>query len=290
MNKPMVVLASLLMLGTGVLAQDKVVPPPTRGQPGVQRPAKMVTRPNAANAQAERGAMASSQARNQIEGMSMFLEADVNKDGIIDDAEAKAAEAKFIELFYQRVKEHNAQMIRRFDKNGDGVLDEQEKTVMRETLEKFSKTLRTKVENLNEAFRRIDKDGSGLIKAEELQRFIVEQQKQALPAAFKPFDKNGDGKLEGEELTAAVAGIIKKCDRNNDGQLDLQELRLLWRDGIEHSKELRTEQNRKPQEEQWKKRFDLNGDGVLDEQEKARMTEELRKLGNKRPMAPPLPE
>ena len=294
MNKWMVVFAMLLMAGGGVFAQegkDIQVPSAQVGVPrGGKLPRPAAPRPGMEAGVAERGAMAMNVGRNQLEGMSMFLEADVNKDGIIDEAEAKAAETKFLALFHQRVKDHNAQMIRRFDKNGDGILDDQEKAVMKETMDKFSTTLHAKSENFNEVFRRFDKNGDGQVSAEELQGVMEEIQKQALPVLFKEFDKNGDGKLEGEELAAARTAMLKKYDRNNDGQLDLPELRPLWREVSDRNKALRTEQARKTMEDQKKKRFDLNGDGVLDEQEKARAAEEMRKPGAKGLMAPPQPE
>ncbi len=278
MKKNLMIFASLLMAGAGFAQDSEAQPQPvSHGLFGAQRPGKPTppTRPNATGVAgqtkgmrpgeaAERGAQALNTARNQIEGMSMFLESDANKDGIIDEAEAKTAEAKFIELLHQRIKEHNEQMVRRFDKNGDGTLDEQEKAVMRETLEKYRSTLRTKTDNLNELYRRIDKNGNGQISPEELQGFIAGLQKQALPVFFKSFDKNNDGKLEGEELAAALAAMMKKYDHNNDGQLDLQELRPLWREVAERNKELRTE--------------------------KARPAEEPRKAGGKRTLAPPQPE
>lgn len=303
-KRMMMVFASALMMGAGVSAQEGDAQTSVHVQAGTQRPTKAsglrtggapgqgkaMARPGTEANPAERGAMGMNMGRNQMEGMSMFLEADANKDGVIDEAEAKAAEAKFIALFHQRIKDHNAQIIQRFDKNGDGVLDDQEKAVMKEAMEKLSTTLRTKTENFNEVYRRLDKDGSGQISPEEFQGFMAELQKQALPVLFKEFDKNGDGKLEGDELPAAQAAMMKKYNLNHDDQLSLLELRPLWRDATEHGKALRTEQTRKNVEDQMKKRFDLNGDGMLDEQEKARAADELRKIRGKGVMAPPQPE
>jgi Ca2+-binding EF-hand superfamily protein len=92
--------------------------------------------------------------------------------------------------------ERHAEMLKRFDKNGDGKLDETEKTAAKE----YNRTQQTE---------------GGKKAGERLRKKAVAK-----------YDKNGDGKLDQAEKEAARAEIvndpkvIKRHDKNGDGKLD----------------------------------------------------------------------
>jgi len=155
------------------------------------------------------------------------------------------------------MEKRRQELLARFDKNGDGKLDDEEKAVMRATLKKEKEA---------------GPHGSGDIGSmgggesagpTGVDRFALEM--------IKRFDKDGDGKLDAAELAEALkarggfgaAGpggpggqfreqMMKMFDKNGDGVLDENERAEMIK--------FRDEQI---------KRFDKNGDGVLDAEERA---------------------
>jgi len=157
-----------------------------------------------------------------------------------------------------QLEKRRQEMLARFDANGDGVLDDQEKAVMRATLKK---------EKEEKAAAKVSGSGDiGSLSAGEspaapvVDRFVLE--------IIKRFDKDGDGKLDATELAAFLksrmtpgasaqvaamrAQMMKMFDKNGDGVLDAEERAEM--------EKFRDEQI---------KRFDKNGDGVLDAEERA---------------------
>jgi Ca2+-binding EF-hand superfamily protein len=155
-----------------------------------------------------------------------------------------------------QLEKRRQEMLARFDANGDGVLDDQEKAVMRATLKKEK-----------EAAKVSGSGDVGSLSAGEapaapgVDRFVLE--------IIKRFDKDGDGKLDATELAAFLksrgsyaaggqqagamrAQMMKMFDKNGDGVLDAEERAEM--------EKFRDEQI---------KRFDKNGDGVLDAEERA---------------------
>lgn len=138
-----------------------------------------------------------------------------------------------------RLGERRGELIRRFDKNGDGRLDEDEKATahaaMRREDEKRGAGKQGKDgARMKQMLKRFDKDGDGrLNEAEraEAQKARKQFEQNGGPAkmreqVLKRFDRNGDGKLDQAERSAAKefsAGIQKKNEQNDDGRSDQTE-------------------------------------------------------------------
>ncbi len=108
--------------------------------------------------------------------------------GLSVRAEEKPAAGQ--EGFPKRMKP-GAGVIQKFDKDGDGKLNEEERTAMREEMRK----------NREKAF---DKNGDG--KLDETERAAMQE---ARKAREKAFDKDGDGKLSPEERKAMREELMK---------------------------------------------------------------------------------
>lgn len=164
-----------------------------------------------------------------------------------------------------------AEMLKRFDKNGDGKLDEDERAEAHEMM-------------LQETMNRqalVAATGG----AEELRKRALEM-----------FDKNHDGKLDDEERAAArkyveehggIQGVVseelkKRFDKNGDGKLDEAERAQLQQ----------FLQNRKGKagpggvamRQEILRRYDHNGDGKIDDAEWAELEPVMRQRIESAPM------
>ena len=88
-----------------------------------------------------------------------------------------------------------ADLIRRFDKNGDGKLDASERAAMKEERSEKAERRREFV------LKRYDKNGDGVL--DENERTAAFGDMATRPRFIKRFDKDGDGKLSSEELAVA---------------------------------------------------------------------------------------
>lgn len=82
-----------------------------------------------------------------------------------------------------------AEIIAKFDKDGDGKLNDEEAKAAREAMQAKRK----------EAEAKFDKDGDGTLNEEERKAMMEERKKEMA----SKFDKDGDGKLSDEEKKAA---------------------------------------------------------------------------------------
>jgi Ca2+-binding EF-hand superfamily protein len=105
-----------------------------------------------------------------------------------------------------------AQMLKRFDRSGDGFLQRDEVPEM-----------------MKQRFAQMDRDNDGKLDRDELaqmaKRFVVPAAPDATSddTLFRRLDADGDGKLSKEELQNA-AKALERFDRNKDGMLDREEL------------------------------------------------------------------
>lgn len=84
------------------------------------------------------------------------------------------------------------QVIKEFDKDGNGQLSEEERTTMRETLQSRMQ------ERRKEMLEKFDADKDGKLSPEELSKARDAQKAEML----KKYDKDGDGELSAEERAA----------------------------------------------------------------------------------------
>lgn len=103
------------------------------------------------------------------------------------------------------------EMLKRFDKNGDGQLDDEERNAMRESLGGQRGAGGPGGFNREEMMKRFDKNGDGQLDEEErnaMRESFGGQRGAGGPGGFnreemmKRFDKNGDGELDEEERNA----------------------------------------------------------------------------------------
>jgi Ca2+-binding EF-hand superfamily protein len=156
------------------------------------------------------------------------------------------------------MEKRRQEMLKRFDLNGDGKLDDEEKAAMK-AAQKQERAVRGSGDIgsmgtgqgemapggeppradlfVRELLKRFDKDGDGKLDAAELAEMMKARAAaggQGMGAAggqfrqqiLKMFDKNGDGKLDDEERAAAEKfrdEQLKRFDKNGDGQLDAEE-------------------------------------------------------------------
>lgn len=145
------------------------------------------------------------------------------------------------------------QLMKQFDKDGDGRLNEEERAAAKEALKDKSADLaELKKNHAKDVIKKFDKDGDGMLNESELtvfldeQRALFEKQRQNMRPRrnFKPtkemlekFDKDGDGKLSESERKAMFEeaknrreALIKKYDSDGDGKLSDDERTKLIQD------------------------------------------------------------
>lgn len=170
-------------------------------------------------------------------------------------------------------QEKGEEIIRQYDKNGDGIIDANERKAAREALEKSGILARPQVSTnftaRQDLFRRFDTNHDGKIDEKERTALHAELAKMRglsatntpaierpvfdRKAVFKEFDKDGDGRLNDEERKAAIEAMrARYLGTNSAASNNLR------------SRELTI------------KRFDTNGDGVIDEQERKAAVEAFR--------------
>lgn len=145
------------------------------------------------------------------------------------------------------------QLMKQFDKDGDGRLNEEERAAAREVIKNKSADLeQLKKNHAKDVIKKFDVDGDGKLDQEELSAFLDEQRKlfnkqrrsMGPRRNFKPskemlakFDKNGDGKIDDterramfQEARARREALIKKYDADGDGRLSDAERNNLIQD------------------------------------------------------------
>jgi len=86
-----------------------------------------------------------------------------------------------------------AEMMKKFDKDGDGKLSDAEKAEMKKEWES------KKAAHEAEMLKKFDKDGDGKLSEAEKEEMMKERKAAMEAAMLKKFDKDGDGKLSDTE-------------------------------------------------------------------------------------------
>ena len=171
------------------------------------------------------------------------------------------------------------ELVKKFDKDGDGKLSREEKvTALKATFKEFMGKFDANKDG------KLSDDELGKVR-EEVKKFLEERRKKMV----KEFDKDGDGKLSDEEKKAMRKAMqerwkkmkeerrkrleemrkkmLEKFDKDGDGKLSPKEEKAMH----EALREKR-EKERKAAEELAKVVFDTNGDGKLSEDERRTIT------------------
>jgi len=98
-----------------------------------------------------------------------------------------------------RRAEHRAELIKRFDTNGDGVLDANERAAMRAALHQKRADRIARMEE--HMLKKYDKNGDGVLDANEQTAALADLETR--PRFIARFDKDGDGKLNDVEKANA---------------------------------------------------------------------------------------
>ena len=145
--------------------------------------------------------------------------------------------------------QRRAEILKKFDKNGDGKLDETERAAMRAAAKEKAQARKAQ----------------------------LERRKAQL---IKEFDKNGDGKLDESERAAARSAVKARRTPSAQSPQSAQEIHKKIRDlqaqiKTEEEKLHKLSQESKQLRQERRaavlKKFDKNGDGKLDETERAAM-------------------
>ena len=99
------------------------------------------------------------------------------------------------------------QMFRAVDTDNSGFIDYTEFVVAA-----TNQTALTSQEKLHAAFRMFDKDGSGIISADEIREVLCfgganALSAEAVDAIIKQVDENGDGEIQFEEFVQMMTGL-----------------------------------------------------------------------------------
>jgi|ETNmetMinimDraft_25_1059894.scaffolds.fasta_scaffold08031_1 Ca2+-binding EF-hand superfamily protein len=152
------------------------------------------------------------------------------------------------------------EMLKKFDKDGDGKLNKEEHMALREAMPKRrgGKGRPSKEEIL----KKFDADGDGKLNEEERAAAREARKKHFEEEALKRFDKDGDGELS-EEERAAAREAAKKRRGGREGEKGGR--RPSFDDLPDKVKAKLIE------------KFDADGDGTLNDEEKAKAREERKK-------------
>ena len=170
--------------------------------------------------------------------------------------------------------------MKRFDKDGDGRLDDAERAEAMDALKKKGADMQAQLRQF--MLRRFDADKDGTLDEQERKTAFEEVTKQLeqngpmvkntiLGMVHRRFDADGDGTLDGKELGSARDELFKRIVQgagNADAATTAPPV-----DPAERRR--RSEEARK---KEMLERFDADGDGTLDEDERGRAKEELKKL------------
>ena len=169
------------------------------------------------------------------------------------------------------------ELIKRFDRDGDGRLNEQERRLAQEEMRKRSPQANANRPSREEIIKRFDKNGDGRLDAGELATL-----RREMP---RPTDRPGNKPANGQG--GNYRALLERFDVNKNGRLDPPEQARM-------REQMRLRQQGKPQprpdqprpagteanRQRLLQRFDANGNGQLDpdEQQKAQQAvEEFRR-------------
>lgn len=142
-------------------------------------------------------------------------------------------------------------ILKQFDKNSDGVLDDEEKAEARKALkDKSIEIVDMKKKHVKDIMAKYDLNRDGVIDLQELESYLDSQRKlfESMQARssriadgraqmLKKYDKNGDGIIDEKEratmrsdMSKLRESMLKKYDKDNKGYLSRQEREQMRKD------------------------------------------------------------
>lgn len=122
------------------------------------------------------------------------------------------------------------QLMKQFDKNGDGRLDAQEREAARKSMkEKKIDLAKLKEKHVENVIKKFDKDGDGKLDSNEVASFLEEQRKMLDERRSAMMRRNN---------RKPPAEILAKFDKNGDGKLDAEERKAIRKDAMQRRKAL----------------------------------------------------
>ena len=183
----------------------------------------------------------------------------------------------------QAPRKNFQELIKRFDRDGDGRLNEQERQLMRQEMEKRASTDTATRPSREEIIKKYDRNGDGRLDTRELAAMRSQMTRTRDGAGKRPSGNNRPG---GDNRA-----MIERFDTNKNGRLDPPEQQKM-REALQQRQTAKPSQSQRPAQpgnrssganrQQVLQRFDANGNGRLDpdEQQKAREAfEEARRRG-----------
>lgn len=182
----------------------------------------------------------------------------------------------------ERGKPEEAELIRRFDRDGDGQISELERAAARQSIGSGDARVGRRKPHRGpapeEMMKQFDQDGDGQLSDKEQQvarehmKKLREGQEAMRSAMTKRFDRNEDGRLTGDERQEARQAhgrLLQRFDKDQDGRLNEQEHQAAIGSILEEGERITA----------WKlRRFDKDKDGRLDEAEKAQYEASRQKM------------
>lgn len=204
---------------------------------------------------AERARRREAVARQRKEWLAKY---DTDRDGRISPAERRAAQKAVADR-------RRRELLAKYDANRDGRLDDKETARVREAGQKRAAERRRDHE-----LRQFDKNRNGRL--DEFERAVLaafrQEDQRANREWMASYDADGDGQLNDEEHKAMQAGLWHKAEtqeaRTRQGPFD-EDAKMDFGD----------EDPDATYRERLRKKYDADGDGHLNAEERARMWREL---------------
>lgn len=162
----------------------------------------------------------------------------------------KESKSDYIAMFSHMDAATRIQLMKQFDKDGDGRLNPEEREEAMKSLKDKSVDLeQMKLQHAQNVIKKFDKDGDGKLDPTEVSNFLEEQRKM--------FDNSREGMVR-RNNRPVPAEILAKYDKDGDGKLSSEERQAMRKEMVEKRKAL-------------VEKYDKNGDGKLDDAEKEQL-------------------
>ena len=223
-----------------------------------------------------------------------YADYDANRDGVIDEAEGAAYLEAEKQRLAAKIQGFNAAMVAQF---GQDRQTEEGEAAYAAILKELQGQRRQARDNEAVFVKTYDKNQDGRVDGEEYAVAVAEARErkvceELMRLGYPQYDANGNFQLDADEYVLFKKEIVPKLDKNHDGRLDAEELAAAREEAMaqrqqQAQRQMQDQQQRgQRQQKQQEARYDLNGDGKLDAQERQRMQQDR----NLQVAAPPLEE